>query len=144
MVVPRLRTMGSFAPPAPLPYQKRNKMHNESLFRRRSPEPSSLLPPHSIPLGRPSAPAPSIQYRASNLDWQLVSYMIFYEGNPVGEGTTRRGTATPGKTTWFPPLGKMRPLPATASHGKSQVLSPQAARGAQAAHARGRRAGGEV
>ena len=27
----------------------------------------------SIPM-----PAPSIQYRASNLDWQLVSYMIFY------------------------------------------------------------------
>ena len=26
----------------------------------------------------PSAPAPSIQYCASNLDWQLVSYMIFY------------------------------------------------------------------
>ena len=26
------------------------------------PEPSSLLPPHTIPLGRPSAPAPSIQY----------------------------------------------------------------------------------
>ena len=42
------------------------------------PEPSSLLPPHSIPLGRPSAPAPSVQYRASNLDWQLVSYMILY------------------------------------------------------------------
>ena len=41
-------------------------------------EPSSLLPPHTIPLGRPSAPAPSIQYRASNLDWQLVSCMIFY------------------------------------------------------------------
>ena len=41
-------------------------------------EPSSLLPPHTIPLGRPSAPAPSIQYRASNLDWQLVSYMILY------------------------------------------------------------------
>ena len=35
-------------------------------------------PPHSIPLGRPSAPAPSIQYRVSNLDWQLISYMIFY------------------------------------------------------------------
>ena len=32
------------------------------------PEPSSLLPPHTLPLGRPSAPAPSIQYRASNLD----------------------------------------------------------------------------
>ena len=38
----------------------------------------TLLPPHSIPLGRPSAPAPSIQYCASNLDWQLVSYIIFY------------------------------------------------------------------
>ena len=25
-----------------------------------------------------SAPAPSIQYRASNLDWQLISYMIFF------------------------------------------------------------------
>ena len=40
------------------------------------PEPSSLLPPHTIPLGRPSAPASSIQYRASNLDWRLISYMI--------------------------------------------------------------------
>ena len=38
----------------------------------------TLLPPHTIPLSRPSALAPSIQYRASNLDWQLVSYMIFY------------------------------------------------------------------
>ena len=42
------------------------------------PEPSSLLPPRTIPLGRPSAPAPSIQYRASNLDWRLISYMILY------------------------------------------------------------------
>ena len=42
------------------------------------PPPSFLLPPHSIPLGRPSVPAPSIQYRASNLDWQLVSYMILH------------------------------------------------------------------
>ena len=42
------------------------------------PEPSSLLPPLTIPLGRPSAPAPSIQYRALNLDWRLVSYMILY------------------------------------------------------------------
>ena len=42
------------------------------------PEPSSLLPPHTITLGRPSAPASSIQYRASNLDWQLISYMILY------------------------------------------------------------------
>ena len=42
------------------------------------PEPSSLLPPHTIPLGHPSAPAPSIQYRALNLDGWLVSYMILY------------------------------------------------------------------
>ena len=42
------------------------------------PEPFSFLPPHTIPLGRPSAPAPSIQYCASNLDWCLVSYMIIY------------------------------------------------------------------
>ena len=34
------------------------------------PEPSSLLPPRTIPLGHPSATAPSIQYRASNLDWR--------------------------------------------------------------------------
>ena len=42
------------------------------------PEPSSVFSPHTIPLGRPSAPAPSIQYRASKLDWQLISYMILY------------------------------------------------------------------
>ena len=42
------------------------------------PESSSLLPPYTILLGRPSAPAPSIQYRASNLDWQIISYMILY------------------------------------------------------------------
>ena len=42
------------------------------------PEPSSLLPPHTLPLSRPSAPAPSIQYHASNLDWWLVSCMILY------------------------------------------------------------------
>ena len=39
---------------------------------------SSLLPPHTIPLGHPIAPAPSIQYCALNLDWRLVSYVILY------------------------------------------------------------------
>ena len=43
-----------------------------------NPEHSSHLPPHTIPLGHPSAPASSIQYRASNLDWRLISYMILY------------------------------------------------------------------
>ena len=42
------------------------------------PEPSSLLPPHTIPLGSPSAPASSIQYHALNLDWRFISYMILY------------------------------------------------------------------
>ena len=41
-----------------------------------NPPPSSLT--HTIPLGHPSAPAPSIQYRALNLDWQLISYMMLY------------------------------------------------------------------
>ena len=42
------------------------------------PEPPSLLLSRTIPLGHPSAPAPSILYPASNLDWWLVSYMILY------------------------------------------------------------------
>ena len=42
------------------------------------PEAPSHLPPHTIPLGHPSAPAPSILYPASNLDWWFISYMILY------------------------------------------------------------------
>ena len=42
------------------------------------PEPLSHLPPHPIPLGHPSAPAPSILYPASNLDWRFISHMILY------------------------------------------------------------------
>ena len=47
------------------------------------PEPFSLLPPHTIPLGHPSAPASSIQYHALNLDWRLISYMILYIFNAI-------------------------------------------------------------
>ena len=44
-----------------------------------SPSWTSLhLSPRTIPLGRPSAPAPSILYPASKLDWRFVSYMILY------------------------------------------------------------------
>ena len=40
----------------------------------------------------------------------------------VSEGVvTRECRRNSRKTTWFPPLGKMRPLPATASQGKSPV-----------------------
>ena len=42
------------------------------------PEPPSHLRPHTIPLGHPSAPAPSILYPASNLDWRFFSYIILY------------------------------------------------------------------
>ena len=38
--------------------------------------PSHLLP-RTIPLGHPSAPAPSILYPALKLDWRFISYMIY-------------------------------------------------------------------
>ena len=40
------------------------------------PEPQSHLPLHPIPQGHPLAPALSILYHASNLDWQFISHMI--------------------------------------------------------------------
>ena len=40
-------------------------------------EPASHLPPPTIPC-HPSAPAPSILYPTSNLDWRFISYMILY------------------------------------------------------------------
>ena len=40
--------------------------------------PSSYLPPHTIHLGHPSAPAPSILFLASSLVWRFVSCMILY------------------------------------------------------------------
>ena len=46
------------------------------------PEPPSHLPPHTIPLGHPSAPAPRFLYPASNLDWQFISYMISKKSLP--------------------------------------------------------------
>ena len=43
------------------------------------PEPPSHLPPtHTIALGHRSAPAPSILYPASNLEWQFISYTVLY------------------------------------------------------------------
>ena len=40
--------------------------------------PPSTSLPIIIPLGHPSASAPSILYPASNLDWRFISYMILY------------------------------------------------------------------
>ena len=43
-----------------------------------NPEPPSHLSPHTISLDHPHAPAPSILYPVSNIDWRFVSYMIVY------------------------------------------------------------------
>ena len=42
------------------------------------PEPLSLLPPHPIPQGHPSAPALSTLYHVSNLNCWSISHMIIY------------------------------------------------------------------
>ena len=39
-------------------------------------EPPSHLPPHNISLGHPHAPAPSMLYPVSDIDWRFNSYMI--------------------------------------------------------------------
>ena len=57
--------------------------HTSTWIRHRctrvpNPEPPSHLPPHTILLGHPSVPAPSILYPALNLDWRFISYMILY------------------------------------------------------------------
>ena len=41
-------------------------------------EPPSHLPPYNISLGHPHAPAPSMLYPASDIDWRFDSYMIVY------------------------------------------------------------------
>ena len=41
-------------------------------------EAPSHLPPHNISLGHPHAPAPSMLYPASDIDWRFNSYMIVY------------------------------------------------------------------
>ena len=41
-------------------------------------ESPSHLPRHIISLDHPHAPAPSILYPASNIDWRFISYMIIY------------------------------------------------------------------
>ena len=42
------------------------------------PEPPSHLPPCTIPLGHPSAPALSTLTHVSNLDWRFASHMIIH------------------------------------------------------------------
>ena len=53
----------------------------KSLILTRIPkhEPPSHLPPHNISLGHPHAPAPSMLYPVSDIDWRFDSYMIVYK-----------------------------------------------------------------
>ena len=69
---------------------------------------------------------PSPKYRGTS-GWrtQRGSMPVFRRPRTQMEGgypvVTRECRRNSRKTTWFPPLGKMRPLPATASQGKSPV-----------------------
>ena len=62
------------------------------------PEPPSHLPPHTIPLDHPSAPASSILHPALNLDWWFISYMILYRFQ------CQTGQSNIIKIIWFLPL----------------------------------------
>ena len=58
-----------------LPYIDMNPPQVYMSFQTCTP---SHLPPHIISLDHPHAPAPSILYPVSNIDWQFVSYLIVY------------------------------------------------------------------
>ena len=53
-------------------------MNPPQVYMSSNPEPSSHFPPHIISLDHPQAPAPSILYLVSNIDWRFFSYMIVY------------------------------------------------------------------
>jgi len=65
------------------------------------PEPPSHLPPHPIPLGYPSPPAPSTLYHASNLDWLFVSHMIIYVSMPFFQITPPSPALTESKRLFY-------------------------------------------
>ena len=52
-------------------------MNPPQVYMSSQSSPPSHRPPHIISLDHPCAPAPSILYPASNIDWRL-SYMIVY------------------------------------------------------------------
>ena len=78
--------------------------------------------------GQSSLSAGALRYRAWAQSW-IPSSMHESESEVAQSCLTLcdpmdcslPGSSVHRKTTWFPPLGKMRPLPATASQGKSPV-----------------------
>ena len=68
------------------------------MFPILNPPPSSLP---TIPLGHPSAPAPSIQYHASNLDWWFISYMILHVSMPFSQIIPPSPSPTESKRLFF-------------------------------------------
>ena len=59
-----------------LPYINMNPPQAYTCFPSWTP-----LPPRTIPLGHLSAPAPSIQNHASNLDWRFVFWMLSFKSS---------------------------------------------------------------
>ena len=55
-------------------------IHSHESATAVSPHPKtpSHLPPHPIPLGRPSAPALSALFNTLNVDWSSISHMVVY------------------------------------------------------------------
>ena len=64
------------------------------------------LPPHNIPLGHPRAPAPSMLYPASDIDWRFDSYMIVYM-SALWASLVAQGSRThpPTRGMWVRSLG---------------------------------------
>ena len=59
-----------------LPY---TDMNQPWVYMCPHPEPPSCFPPHPIPLGHSSAPAPSTLSHASNLDWTGDSFQYMFQ-----------------------------------------------------------------
>ena len=67
------------------------------------------LPPHTFPLGHPSAPAPSILYHASNLDWQSVNnfYKLIMDTHSFPGGSeVKKSACNAGDLGLIPGLGR--------------------------------------